>query len=202
MDGGLVSTQHVGRLIAAARIRAAAASIRVTAARIRAAAGPNLIRPIQAVEALTRWLRAEDRVGDRSVAGIRTLERLLVDQLAELDDDRRVSSNPVVGVRYRCDQKRLRRFAVKVLDATRHVQKAADRLGEPIAGDDDLAASIDLAARICDPDPDAAQIVAANSVRQLADGNEFLFSDLDETERRGPEDQGKLWSVRWEAPAS
>ena len=69
--------------------------------------------------------------------------------------------------------------------------------GEPIAEDDDLfGTSINLAARICDH-AEAGQIVAADVVRQLAAGKDFLFSDLGETELRGFEDPVKLWELRW-----
>jgi adenylate cyclase len=70
--------------------------------------------------------------------------------------------------------------------------------GEPIAEDDDLfGTSINLAARICDH-AEAGQIVAADVVRQLAAGKDFLFSDLGETELRGFEDPVKLWELRWQ----
>ena len=69
--------------------------------------------------------------------------------------------------------------------------------GEPIAEDGDLfGTSINLAARICDH-AEAGQIVAADVVRQLAAGKQFLFSDLGETELRGFEDPVKLWELRW-----
>jgi class 3 adenylate cyclase len=70
--------------------------------------------------------------------------------------------------------------------------------GEPIAEDDDLfGTSINLAARICDH-ANAGQIVAADVVRQLTAGKDFLFSDLGETELRGFEDPVKLWELRWQ----
>ena len=75
--------------------------------------------------------------------------------------------------------------------------------GEPIAEDDpdgrvDLfGTSVNLAARICDH-ADAGQILAANVVRELAAGKQFLFADLGETELRGFEDPVKLWSLRWQ----
>ena len=69
--------------------------------------------------------------------------------------------------------------------------------GEPIAEEGDLfGTSINLAARICDH-AEAGQILAANVVRELAAGKQFLFSDLGETELRGFEDPVKLWEVRW-----
>ena len=70
--------------------------------------------------------------------------------------------------------------------------------GEPIAEADDLfGTSINLAARICDH-AEAGQILAANVVRELAAGKQFLFSDLGETELRGFEDPVKLWELRWQ----
>ena len=72
--------------------------------------------------------------------------------------------------------------------------------GEPIAEEQDLfGTSVDLAARICDH-AKAGQILAADVVRQLAAGKQFLFADLGETELRGFEDPIKLWEVRWQEP--
>ena len=69
--------------------------------------------------------------------------------------------------------------------------------GEPIAEEGDLfGTSINLAARICDH-AEAGQILAANVVRELAAGKDFLFADLGETELRGFEDPVKLWELRW-----
>ena len=69
--------------------------------------------------------------------------------------------------------------------------------GEPIAEEQDLfGTSVDLAARICDH-AEPGQILAADVVRQLAAGKQFLFSDLGETELRGFEDPVKLWQLRW-----
>ena len=69
--------------------------------------------------------------------------------------------------------------------------------GEPIAEDDDLfGTSVNLAARICDH-AEAGQILAANVVRELAAGKQFLFADLGETELRGFEDPVRLYEVRW-----
>ena len=70
--------------------------------------------------------------------------------------------------------------------------------GEPIAEEGDLfGTSVNLAARICDH-AEAGQILAANVVRELAAGKQFLFADLGETELRGFEDPIKLWELRWE----
>ena len=73
--------------------------------------------------------------------------------------------------------------------------------GEPIGEEDDLfGTSINLAARICDhAQPD--QILAADVVRQLAAGKDFLFADLGETELRGFEDPVKLWELSWHSEA-
>ena len=69
--------------------------------------------------------------------------------------------------------------------------------GEPIAEEQDLfGTSVDLAARICDH-AEPGQILAADVVRQLVAGKDFLFADLGETELRGFEDPVKLWEVRW-----
>ena len=72
--------------------------------------------------------------------------------------------------------------------------------GEPIAEDDDLfGTSVDLAARLVDH-AQPGQILAADVVRQLAAGKQFLFSDLGETALRGFEDPVKLWELRWQEP--
>ena len=70
--------------------------------------------------------------------------------------------------------------------------------GEPIAEDNDLfGTAVQLAQRLCDH-AEPGQIVAADVVRQLAAGKDFLFSDLGETELRGFEDPVKLWELRWQ----
>ena len=74
--------------------------------------------------------------------------------------------------------------------------------GEPIAEDGDLfGTSVDLAARLVDH-AQPGQILAADVVRQLAAGKQFLFSDLGETELRGFEDPVKLWELRWQPAES
>ena len=74
--------------------------------------------------------------------------------------------------------------------------------GEPIAEDDDLfGTSVNLAARIC-AHAQPGQIVAADVVRQLPAGKQFLFADLGATALRGFEDPIKLWELRWEAEGS
>ena len=57
-------------------------------------------------------------------------------------------------------------------------------------------AELDEAQAICDH-AQAGQIVAANVVRELAAGKQFLFADLGETALRGFEDPVKLWELRW-----
>ena len=74
--------------------------------------------------------------------------------------------------------------------------------GEPIAEDNDLfGTAVQLARRLCDH-AEPGQIVAADVVRQLAAGKDFLFSDLGETELRGFEDPVKLWELRWQEEPS
>ena len=69
--------------------------------------------------------------------------------------------------------------------------------GEPIAEDGDLfGTSVNLAARICDHAA-PGQILAADVVRQLVAGKDFLFADLGDTALRGFEDPVKVWEVRW-----
>ena len=71
--------------------------------------------------------------------------------------------------------------------------------GEPIAEERDLfGTSVDLAKRICDH-AEPGQILAADVVRQLAAGKDFLFTELGETELRGFEDPVRLYEVRWKA---
>ncbi len=41
-------------------------------------------------------------------------------------------------------------------------------------------------------------LVAPNDLRELAEGKDFLFADLGETELRGFEDPVKLWELRWQ----
>ncbi|MCH7697596.1 MAG: hypothetical protein IH865_01470 [Chloroflexi bacterium] len=60
-----------------------------------------------------------------------------------------------------------------------------------------FGASAQLARRICDH-AEARQILAANVVRELAAGKQFLFADLGETELRGFEDPVTLWELPWQ----
>ena len=69
--------------------------------------------------------------------------------------------------------------------------------GEPIAEDDDLfGTSVDLARRICDH-AEPGQILAADVVRQLAAGKQFLFSDIGDVVPKGFEEPVRLWELRW-----
>jgi len=74
--------------------------------------------------------------------------------------------------------------------------------GEPIAEDDpsgrgDLfGTAVNMAARIASK-ADAGEILAADVVRQLVAGKEFLFNDRGETALRGFEDPVRVFEVRW-----
>jgi class 3 adenylate cyclase len=74
--------------------------------------------------------------------------------------------------------------------------------GEPIAEDDpggrgDLfGTAVNMAARIASK-ADAGEILAANVVRELVAGKDFLFNDRGDTELRGFEDPVRLFEVRW-----
>jgi class 3 adenylate cyclase len=69
--------------------------------------------------------------------------------------------------------------------------------GEPVAEDGDLfGTAVQVAARICArAEPD--QILAANVVRELAAGKQFLFADHGDTVLRGFEDPVRLFEVSW-----
>ncbi len=75
--------------------------------------------------------------------------------------------------------------------------------GEPIAEDDpdgrvDLfGTSVDLARRVCDH-AEPGQILASNVVRELAEGKDFLFSDIGDVVPKGFEEPVRLYEVRWE----
>ncbi len=74
--------------------------------------------------------------------------------------------------------------------------------GEPIAEDDpggrrDLfGTAVNMAARVA-AKADAGEILAADVVRQLVAGKDFLFADRGDTELRGFEDPVRLYEVRW-----
>ena len=74
--------------------------------------------------------------------------------------------------------------------------------GEPIAEDDpagrgDLfGTAVNMAARIA-AKAEGGEILAANVVRELVAGKEFLFSDRGETELRGFEEAVRVFEVRW-----
>ncbi len=72
---------------------------------------------------------------------------------------------------------------------------------EPAAEDDNVGAPISLAARICDH-AEAGQILAPDAVRQLAAGQQFVFSDVGERGRSDSENPVKLWEVDWTATES
>ncbi len=75
--------------------------------------------------------------------------------------------------------------------------------GEPIAEDDpggrgDLfGTAVNMAARIASK-AEGGEILAANVVRELVAGKEFLFADRGETELRGFEEPVRLFEVSWE----
>ncbi len=69
--------------------------------------------------------------------------------------------------------------------------------GEPIAEDEDLfGTAVNEAARITAA-AKGGEILAANVVRELAKGKDFLFADRGETSLRGFEDPVRLFEVRW-----
>ncbi len=69
--------------------------------------------------------------------------------------------------------------------------------GEPIAEERDLfGAAVITAARICDRAA-GGEILAADVVRQLVAGKEFLFADRGEVALRGLEDPVRLYELRW-----
>ncbi len=53
-----------------------------------------------------------------------------------------------------------------------------------------------LAARIC-AHAEGGEILAANVVRELTAGKDFLFADRGDTALRGFEDPVRLYEVRW-----
>ncbi len=69
--------------------------------------------------------------------------------------------------------------------------------GEPIAEDDDLyGTAVNLAARIA-AQAQVGEILAANVVRELTAGKEFLYADHGDVALRGFEDPVRLYEVRW-----
>ena len=69
--------------------------------------------------------------------------------------------------------------------------------GEPIAEDEDLfGTAVNMAARIA-AKAEGAEILAANVVRELTAGKDFLYADRGETELRGFEDPVRLYEVSW-----
>jgi class 3 adenylate cyclase/pimeloyl-ACP methyl ester carboxylesterase len=69
--------------------------------------------------------------------------------------------------------------------------------GEPVAEDGDLfGTAVQLAARIC-ARAEPGQVLAANVVRELAAGKQFLFADLGDVVLRGFEDPVRVYDVSW-----
>jgi class 3 adenylate cyclase len=69
--------------------------------------------------------------------------------------------------------------------------------GEPVAEDGDLfGTSVQVAARIC-ARAEPGQVLAANVVRELAAGKQFLFADIGDVVLRGFEDPVRLFEVSW-----
>ena len=69
--------------------------------------------------------------------------------------------------------------------------------GEPISEHDDLfGTAVNEAARITST-AEGGEILAANVVRELTKGKNFLFADRGETSLRGFEDPVRLFEVRW-----
>jgi class 3 adenylate cyclase len=70
--------------------------------------------------------------------------------------------------------------------------------GEPVAEDGDLfGTSVQLAARVC-ARAEPGQILAANVVRELAAGKQFLFADHGDVLLRGFEDPVRIFEVSWQ----
>ena len=69
--------------------------------------------------------------------------------------------------------------------------------GEPVAEDGDLSGTaVQLAARIC-ARAEPGQILAADVVRELAAGKQFLFADHGDVVLRGFEDPVQVFEVGW-----
>jgi len=69
--------------------------------------------------------------------------------------------------------------------------------GEPVAEDGDLfGTAVQVAARIC-ARAEPGQILAANVVRELSAGKQFLFADHGDVVLRGFEDPVHLYEVSW-----
>ncbi len=69
--------------------------------------------------------------------------------------------------------------------------------GEPVAEDGDLfGTAVQMAARIC-ARAEPGQILAANVVRELAAGKQFLFADHGDVVLRGFEDPVHVFEVSW-----
>jgi len=71
--------------------------------------------------------------------------------------------------------------------------------GEPVAEDGDLfGTAVQVAARIC-ARAEPGQVLAANVVRELSAGKQFLFADHGDVVLRGFEDPVRLFEVGWRA---
>lgn len=90
-----------------------------------------------------------------------------------------------------------------------HNQSAAEPIkvrvglnaGEPIAEEDDLfGTAVIMAARIA-AKAKGGEILAANVVRELTAGKDFLFADRGDTTLRGFDDPVRLYEVRWREEA-
>lgn len=69
--------------------------------------------------------------------------------------------------------------------------------GEPVAEDGDLfGTAVQLAARICSR-AEPGQVLAANVVRELAAGKQFLFADHGDVVLRGFEDPVHVYELSW-----
>ena len=69
--------------------------------------------------------------------------------------------------------------------------------GEPIAEDEDLfGTAVIRAARIAAM-AQGGEILAANVVRELAEGKGFMFGDRGEVALRGFDDPVRVFEVRW-----
>ncbi len=69
--------------------------------------------------------------------------------------------------------------------------------GEPIAEEEDLfGTAVNLAARIA-AKAEGGEILAANVVRELTAGKDFLLAGRGDTALRGFEDPVRLYEVRW-----
>ena len=71
--------------------------------------------------------------------------------------------------------------------------------GEPIAENEDLFGTAVIEAARITAMAQGGEILAANVVRELAEGKEFMFGDRGETALRGFDDPVRLFEVRWQS---